>query len=527
MKELTMKHPLSLLALACSLAACSGAPTGDADKPSAGPAAGSEAPAEAPASDAPGGESRLTVYSGDYEALANARAPNVGMPGYALVERPLRYALKSGRNALSSKSLPPSMDTEAAVLQPRSNGIAIVGQRYIAPVSGAQNVVGVAIGRKVTVEHTAGGAKQTDSGLLLSAGDGLTLALDDGRIKVIRSYDSFSLVDNDNLLPRQSALQWTVNADKAGDADFVLSYPMGGMAWRAEYLATLTPGQGCKLALDGAALVANRSGSGFNQTRLSLVAGEPNRTRREEIGVMGGHAERFAAAPIAQAADAAMPVERAAGEYHAYDLPQPVTLGSGSTERIALFPRNGAVACERIYAIEAGDNDWRPPTPLIDPNFQGQTGDVPVMSKVEFKNDKASGLGLPLPAGRVRAFDGKDFLGESQLAHTPQGAEIRLQLGKVFDLSSTREASGFQLDRTGRTITESFAVTIKNAKKHEATVRVIEPLPRWTDWEIVSSSLPSKKKDARHAQFEVAVPAGGETKLTYTVRYRWPQDVKP
>ena len=96
-----MKHPLSLLALACSLAACSAAPTGDADKSSAGPAAGSEAPAEAPASDAPGGESRLTVYSGDYEALATARAPNVGMPGYALVERPLRYTLKSGRNALS------------------------------------------------------------------------------------------------------------------------------------------------------------------------------------------------------------------------------------------------------------------------------------------------------------------------------------------------------------------------------------------------------------------------------------------
>ncbi|MBT2746175.1 MULTISPECIES: DUF4139 domain-containing protein [unclassified Lysobacter] len=515
---------LSLLALAVALSACS-SPSGDP--------AGKATPAASPDADGAdahsGGATRLTVYSGDYESLANVRSASAGMPGYALVERPLRFDLKRGGNSLSDKPLPPSMDVEAAVLQPRSPGVSVVGQRYIAPVSGAQNVVGVAIGRKVSVEHTAGGAKQTDSGVLLAAGDGLTLALDDGRVKVIRSYDSFSLVDNDNVLPRQSALQWTVNAAQAGNADFVLSYPMGGMAWRAEYRATLASGGGCKLALDGAALVANRSGRAFNDVRLSLVAGEPNRTRNLDFVQVTG--SRIQADSYAVAAPAAppppMPLERAAGEYHAYDLSQPASLNNGGTERIALFPRNDAVACERIYSLEASDNGWQPPTPLIDRDYGGQTGDIPVVSKVEFKNDKASGLGLPLPAGRVRAFDGGDFLGESQLQHTPSGADIKLELGKVFDLSGKREATAFQLDRTGRTITESFAITVKNAKKNLATVRVTEPLPRWTDWEIVSSSLPSKKKDARHAQFEVPVPAEGETKLTYTVRYRWPQDVKP
>ncbi|MGH8081185.1 MAG: DUF4139 domain-containing protein [Lysobacter sp.] len=516
--------PLSLLALAIALTACSApSPNGDA-KPDSGERAGSNRNGATESA-----STRLTVYSGDYEALSNIRTPSAGMPGYALVERSLKYPLKQGRNPIAEKDLPPSMDVEAAVLQPRGSGVSVVGQRYVAPVAGAQNVIGVAIGRKVSVEHTAGGAKQTDSGVLLAAGDGLTLALDDGRVKVIRSYDSFSLVDNDNVLPRQSALQWTVDATQAGDAEFGLSYPMGGMAWRAEYLATLAPGGGCKLALDGAALVANRSGRAFDGVRLSLIAGEPNRVRNN-----GPQYEAYAAPPMltearAVAADAAgvMPVQRTAGEYHAYDLPQPASLDNGGTERIALFPRNDAVACERVYSLEASEGGWDSPTPLIDRGYAGPLGDLPVMSKVEFKNDKASGLGLPLPAGRVRAFDGADFLGESQLGHTAAGAQIKLELGKVFDLSAKREATAFQLDRTGRTITESFAVTIKNAKKNPATVRVTEPLPRWSDWEIVSSSLPSKKKDARHAEFEVAVPAGGETKLTYTVRYRWPQDVKP
>lgn len=527
-----MNQPLRLLfpAFAASLlAACGGAPS---DRDPAPPQAGRDA-ADAGAKPAAGrdgardGATRLTVYSGDYETLANVRAASAGMPGYALVERPLRVALKSGANALQESPLPPSIDVEAAILTPQAPGVGVTAQRYVAAVSGAQNVMSSAIGRKVSVEHTAGGAKQTDSGVLLAAGDGLTLALDDGRIKVIRNYDSFSLIDSDAALPRQSALQWTVESPRAGDADFVLSYPMGGLAWRAEYQATLAPGAGCMLALDGAALVANRSGRGFDGARLSLVAGEPNRQRN--FGAlppppmpMQAYAADAAAAPAAP-----MPVERSAGEYHAYELPQPVTLRNGSTERIALFPRNDKVKCQRVYALDTGGVGWEPPQPLIERSYSGQTGDLPVMNKVEFVNDQASGLGLPLPAGRLRAFDGGDFLGESNLDHTPAGADIKLVLGKVFDLSAKREATDFRLDRTGRTMTESFAIQIKNAKKTAATVRVTEPLPRWSDWEIVSSSLPAKKKDAHHAQFEVDVPVQGETKLTYTVRYRWPQDVKP
>ncbi|SDX05364.1 DUF4139 domain-containing protein [Lysobacter enzymogenes] len=523
-----MNQPLRLLAPALAaglLAACGGAPSGDRPAAASGPQAGdAKASKPSPAHD---GALRLTVYSGDYEALANVRAASAGMPGYALVERPLRESLKRGANALEEAPLPPSIDVEAATLTPRTPGVGVIAQRYVAAVAGAQSIMSGAVGRKVAVEHTAGGAKQTDSGVLLAAGDGLTLALDDGRIKVIRNYDSFSLVDNEGALPRRSSLQWTVEAAQAGDAEFVLSYPMGGLAWRAEYQATLAPGTGCALALDGAALVANRSGRGFDAAKLSLVAGEPNRQRGAALDRIEVTASRMVYAEAAAAPAPPMPVERAAGEYHAYDLPQAVNLRDGGSERIALFPRNEAVKCERIYALDSGGIGWEPPTPLIDRGQNGQTGDLPVLSKVEFVNDKAAGLGLPLPAGRVRVFDGGDFLGEARLQHTPAGAEIKLELGKVFDLSAKREATDFRLDRTGRTMTESFAITLKNAKKTPATVRVVEPLPRWSDWEIVSSSLPAAKKDAHSAQFEVPVPAAGETRLTYTVRYRWPQDVKP
>ena len=518
-----MHRALSLLALACCAAGCAR----EQSSPSAVPqsdraAAPPVAATKGQQAERPG--TRLTIYSGDYEQLAAGADFQGPAPGFVLVDRTLEYALKSGVNRISATGVPRAMDAEAVTLRPLGEGIGILSQRYIAPPKGSRDVAAAAVGRKVTVEHTSGGAKQTETGTLVSASDGLTLALNDGRIKVIREYDTFSLVDADSLLPQQAALQWVVQSPKSGDARFELSYPMGGMAWRAEYLATLAPGGGCALDLDGAALVANRSGITFGAAALTLVAGEPRRERRarEEFAY-----DAAAAAPEMQQRAVDMPQERASGEYHAYELPGSFEIANGSAERVPLFARLDAVACERAYETTPEIGLWEPPQPLIEPGFNNQTGPQPVKTTVSLNKDKASALDRALPAGRVRVFDGRDFLGESMLAHTPKGAEIRLEVGTAFDLTAERERTAFNVDRAGRTMTESFAVTVRNAKPVAATVLVVEPVPRWSAWEIVDSSVPAKKRDAHRAEFEVAVPANGETRLTYTARYRWAPGIRP
>jgi hypothetical protein len=516
-----MHRSLSLLALACLLAACSAeqrSPDRDVQAPAAPPAepVGDGAEPEA-------GVTRLTIYNAGYEALAAVERPQPGMPGYALVERPLHYSLKSGPNTVSATGVPPSMDAEAATLRPQSAGVDIESQRYVAPLAGSTDVTSQVIGQRITVEHTAGGAKQTDTGTLIAADDGLTLALGDGRVKVIRDYDNFSVVDGARLLPQQAELQWTVRASAAGDADFTLSYPMGGLAWRAEYLATLAEGTNCQLSLDGAALVANRAGVTFADARLTLVAGEPNRVQPERRYM--ARAQAYDAAGAAPAPE--MAVRRDAGEYHAYEVPGTTAIRAGTTERVRLLPAANAVACERTYVVDAGGPDWEPPRPLLEPGFHGDTGELPVMVAVSVSNTEEAGLGRPLPAGRVRAYDGRDFLGESSIGHTPVGADVRLEVGKAFDLTARRESTGLRVDRSGRTITESFAIELANASEQDATIHVVEPLPRWSDWEIVDSSVPAERRDARHAEFQVPVAAGGRGRLTYTVRYRWPEGVSP
>lgn len=522
-----MKRSLSLCflsaALAASIAGCSRPrPPADATglaHPSASTVrSANTAPAAVPAT------TRVTVYSGDYDALATPRNRyGRDVPGYALVNTQLRYSLSAGDNIVTLRKLPHAIDVAAVALHPANDAsVAIDGQRFIAPPGDAAAVLADALGRRVAVEHTAGGAKQTDNGILVSAGNGLVLALSDGRTKVIREYDNFSLLDGTQPAA-EPTLRWRVSAQRSGDAGFALSYPTGGLAWHAEYLATLGTGTGCTLSLEGAALVANRSGVDFPKVALTLVAGEPNRVKDDSPVVFD-----TAAAPERFAADnQSMPQPRASGEYYAYPIPLRTTLADDAIERVPLFARAPAVACERAYETSPAINVWPPPRPLIEPDFNQQDGTQPVKTIVSFTNDKASGLGQPLPAGRVRVFDGGDFLGESQLSHTAQGGKLRFDVGNVFDLSAERTRNDFRVDRTGRTMTEAFTVELRNAKNTDAVVQVIEPLPRWTDWDVVASSVPATKRDAQHAQFDVPVPAGGEATLTYTVRYRWPQGMRP
>lgn len=517
-----MHRTMFPIALACCALGCTRPQPAASEDGTKTPAASAESTRSG---DTATGATHLTIYSADYEQLAAGSDFEGPAPGFVLVDRALRYTLKGGVNRISATGVPRAMDAEAVTLRPLGAGIGILSQRYIAPPKNSRDVLAAAVGKKVAVEHTSGGAKQTDSGTLVSATDGLTLALGDGRIKVIREYDNFSVVEAQALLPQQAALQWTVQAPKAGDARFELSYPMGGMAWRAEYLATLAQGGGCKLDLDGAALVANRSGVTFGDAKLTLVAGEPKRERRQRDEF--AYDAAAAAAPEVRQMAGSMPQERQSGEYHAYELPGVFEVANGSTERVPLFARLSGVACERAYETTPEMGLWEPPQPLVEPGFNNQTGPQPVKATVSLDNDKASGLDRALPAGRVRVFDGRDFLGESMLGHTPKGAEIRLEVGTVFDLTAERERSAFRVDRAGRTMTESFAITLRNAKTVDATVVVVEPIPRWSDWQIVESSVPAKKRDARRAEFEVKVPAGGEARLAYTARYRWAAGIRP
>lgn len=469
-------------------------------------------------------DTQLTIYSGDFDAVS-ASMPGQGMGGFALVRESRAFELRAGDNLLTLSGLPAAIDASGVRFAAVSPNLKVTGQRFDFALADQSELLRRAVGQRVTVEQAVGSERQSFSGVLLAAGDGLTLALDDGRVRVLSAYTGFELAALPDGLYAKPTLRWHVDSPRAGSETFTLDYPTGGMAWRAEYLATVSGiGTDCRMHFTGAAQVLNRSGASFDDAQLTLVAGEPNIERAVRPQ------EMMMKSASMQVSDAA-PSQQPSGEYHAYRLPSRIDLPDGSVQRVPLLTDAEAVNCVRRYESRSPMAYYKPATPVVHPEF-GPVGLQPVLAMLEFANRKESGLGIALPAGRLRVFErgkngGDDFLGESALEHTAAGREVRAALGEAFDLSAERTRENLQLDADGRGLTERIALVLRNAKPIAATVRVVESLPRWTEWDIVDTSIPWTKVDAQTIAFEVPVPAGGEATVRYGVRYRWPETVKP
>lgn len=472
-------------------------------------------------------DTKVTLYSGDFDSVSNSY-PSAGMPGLALVSQQRSFELPRGAGSAALDQLPTAIDIGSVRLQPANPALRITGQRYDFALPDQSALLNQAIGQRVQVEQADGGTRRSHSGILLAAGNGLTLLRDDGKVTVLASYSSFELASLPEGMSSRPTLRWELDSPRAGRETFQLDYATGGMAWQAEYLARVDgPAQRCTLSFSGAAQVINRSGASFPATALTLVAGNPNQVRssapRAPAPVMAK-----AAAMMDMAYESA-PDAEASGEYHAYPLRQRIDLPNGSIQRVSLLDPTEGVACERRYEVGNSGSSWRPPRPQVHSNPNPEQHSV--TTTLNFTNDEKSGLGKPLPAGRVRVFEagsGADaLLGEAHLGHTATGQKVALALGEAFDLSAERTQTELRLAADRLSLEETIQVKLSNAKSSAVTVRVHEALNRWQDWEILESSQDWERNNAQNVRFDVNVPANGETVLSYRVRYRWPADVRP
>ncbi|NLE61753.1 MAG: hypothetical protein GX616_25640, partial [Planctomycetes bacterium] len=58
--------------------------------------------------------------------------------------------------------------------------------------------------------------------------------------------------------------------------------------------------------------------------------------------------------------------------------------------------------------------------------------------------------------------------------------------------------------------------------KEAVTVKVLEKLYRWSEWEIIKKSSDFEKLNSRTVIFPVEIKPDGEAVVTYRVRYRHP-----
>jgi hypothetical protein len=326
------------------------------------------------------------------------------------------------------------------------------------------------------------------------------------------------LAGDDILRP---TLLWRLWSAGAGTRDLEVSYLTGGLRWEATY-NLVAPEKGDTFDLVGWVTLENQSGAEFPDAHVKLMAGDVSKIQ-PELYAMGAKAMRSEAAGVPAAV-----TEKAFDEYHLYTLGDPTTLKERETKQVE-FCRRAGVPGKRLYVYDGAQSvaygGYVNDAMRTNPSY-GAEGNTKVTTTLEFRNDKASGLGLPLPKGTMKMYradsDGRrEFIGENAIDHTPADETVRILLGNAFDLKGQRKQTDFKMDSSRQTATEAFEIKVRNHKKEAVEVRVVEHLYRWSGWKIGVSSDPYDKTDARTIEFKVKVPPDGEKVVTYRVNYSW------
>ncbi|MEX2157592.1 MAG: hypothetical protein WD773_12235 [Gemmatimonadales bacterium] len=297
-----------------------------------------------------------------------------------------------------------------------------------------------------------------------------------------------------------------------------LAYVSQGVMWEALYQVILI---GARCQVSGTATVTSQS-LRADSAEVQLVAGAIRRTRSGQPPApeMDRVAMRAQAGVVSFDATS----EESVGETHVYQLPGRLSIEPGVPVATALFPRSSAPVTQEL--VVPGVLPWR--------GWIGQSPEpnrVPVQVWYTIKRARNTPFGdRPLPAGTVQLYQADSsgrvqLIGEAANDHTAPGRDLRLQSGDAFDVTAERVQTDFNQEvlppvRRGmpqrQRATAAYRVTITNAKSEPVTVDVREA--RFGTWKIVESSVPPEKLSSTEVRFRLAVPAGGEATLTYTMQ---------
>jgi hypothetical protein len=316
-------------------------------------------------------------------------------------------------------------------------------------------------------------------------------------------------------------LDWLIDNAKGGEHRAEISYLASDLSWNSDYVALVNKSDSA-LDLTGWVTITNNCGTTFRDAGLKLVAGDIHFARGE---VRPAEMERGLAKAAAQA-----PQFKQAGlfEYYIYTLQRHTDINNNETKQIELVSSSGILAKKMfIYDGLAGQwPAWKWSQGYREQASFGQQSNPKVAVYLTFKNEQKSGLGIPLPKGKVRVYkrddEGKEqFVGEDLIDHTPKDEEIRLYLGDAFDLVGERAQKDFRAVVSGHVYDETFEIKVRNHKSEEVEVFVYEHPWRWNQWEITKSSTDWVKVDQATIKFPVKIAKDGEKVIAYTIRYTW------
>ena len=193
---------------------------------------------------------------------------------------------------------------------------------------------------------------------------------------------------------------------------------------------------------------------------------------------------------------ASEPAREQLQDFHLYNLPRNTDLLNGQVKQVNLLSAAG-VKVEKDYDYQF----------LVYPTVERNQHRVKPEVSVKFKNSKDNRLGMPLPAGNLRTFSPDSrgdlqFVGGAHINHTGENDEVKVKLGKAFDVSIHRKQTDFSKSFSGFLVGQELRIS--NSRSKEATITMTANFP--LKWEMKSSSHPHERIQGGSAQWKIKSP---------------------
>ena len=420
---------------------------------------------------------------------------------FALIKDTKSFNIKKGQQKIEINDVASKIDPTSVL--PKfildSDEITILEQNYDYDLVSSSKLLEKYIGSDISVQRVSELSKPKISGKLLSVQGGIIIKTKDDRI-VINPQGEIVLPKMPEGLMLKPTLSWLIDSKVSGEKELELTYKTTGFSWVADYVAVLDKDDK-NIDLTAWVTINNASGATYNNAKLKLISGDVN-TVKEAINT----SRLMLAKKVAMAENFENNLqEKSFFEYHIYELSRTTNLKNNEKKQIE-FVSIKNVPVEKKYVYESSKNDK-------------------VVVKLEFRNNKKSKLGIPLPKGKVRVFkndgDNLELVGEDKKNHTAENEDVSLMLGNAFDITAQKIRTNSVSNSSSKKSEESFEITLKNAKLDPVKVNVIESFYGWSNWKITDSSLEYNKKNSNQICFVVEIPAKSEKKVTYKVKYLW------
>jgi len=427
----------------------------------------------------------LTVYNSGYGFITDSRKVN----------------LSTGENKIIFKELSSDLIPESVIYSSKNSKL--LEQNFDYDLLTVNSLLDKSVGQKIFLGKIdpSTGKEKIESAILLSNNEQSVFQFEDGRIEFIGTNSPYRFIFKELPANLKSTPTLSLLAESQAnlEEDITLNYLSENIKWSSNYVINLNEKKK-QLDLVGYATIVNDTKSDFSEVKLSLIAGDVNKNRRN---VYARQTMMLAEADMMVKSRGSMAPERESlSDYHLYTLPKSVDVPAAQQKQFVLLAVN-KVPYKRVYEHESHLNNSRKES-------------LPLATKIEFKNSKKN-FGKPLPAGAIRFYQSdkngsKHFVGENKIKHTPVNEKISLKIGNAFDVRVKEKLLARK--RNSSNIFYKKEIRVSNQKDELAQIKLIQNLPNYTN--VNFSEMPYEKESANQIKFSFEVPPKGEVVLIYS-----------